>query len=492
MLEIVQVISEKISRCSFRRQYYGNWRKYVMTSISTSTIRTEVKEFLHLAIPLASAQLAQSIVGFVDAVMMGHLGREALAAGGLASITFLTLMHTASGIVMGVSPLVAESCGADNKPQIKRIVRQGLWLSLVLAIPMMLIVGYLDRLMLQLGQAPELVRLANSYLDIMLWAMFPVLGFAVLRGFVSGVSQARPIMAIMIGGTLFNVTGNYILGFGKLGFPKLELTGMAIASTLTFWGMFLALVLYILIHRELKFYRIFEGLDWLKPHIIRELLWIGAPIGISTALEFGQVNVVTYMMGTLGTDVLAAHQIVLQTAIVTFMLPLGMSYAVTVRVGQWLGQKNLKGLRRAAYISMIFGGGVMVLTAITLTTFSRQAVGLYLNVNDPANNSVVAIAIPMLTVMAVQQILDGVQRTAYGALQGLQDTRVPMLLGFLAFWGCGLTSSYILGFPLGLGGVGLWIGQGIGVATAALFFVWRFRKFISSKKLFYSNSLNVE
>lgn len=452
-----------------------------MTSISTSTIRTEVKEFLHLAVPLASAQLAQSFVGFVDTVMMGHLGRETLAAGGLASITFLTLIHIVSSIVMGISPLVAKACGAGNKLQIKSIVRQGLWLSLVLTIPMMLLIGYLDRLMLHLGQAPAIVRLADTYWDIMLWATFPFLGFAVLRGFVSGVSQARPIMAIMIGGTLFNIAGNYILGFGKLGFPKLELTGMAIASTLTFWGMFLALVLYILIHHQLKLYGIFQELDWLKPHIIQELLWIGGPIGISTALEFGQVNVVTYMMGTLGTDVLAAHQIVLQTSIITFMLPLGMSYAVTVRVGQWFGQQSLEGLRQAGYIGMIFGGGVMVLTMITLTTFSRQVIGLYLDINDPANNSVVVVAIPMFTVMAAQQILDGVQRTAYGALQGLQDTRIPMLLGFLAFWGCGLTSSYILGFPFGLGGVGLWIGQGIGIAIAAVFFVWRFHKFISSK-----------
>ncbi|MCM0593490.1 MAG: MATE family efflux transporter [Gloeotrichia echinulata DEX184] len=454
-----------------------------MISSSISNIRTEVKEFLKLAVPLASAQVAQSLVGFIDTVMMGHLGRETLAAGGLASITFITLIHSAIGIVMGVSPLVAKAEGAGNKQQIKSVVGQGLWLSLVLAVPMMLLIGYLDRLMLQLGQAPALVRLANTYLDIMLWATFPILGFAVLRGFVSGVSQARPIMVIMIGGTLFNIAGDYILGFGKLGFPKLELTGIALSSTLAFWGMFLALIFYIHIHNQLRLYCIFQGLNWLKLHIIQELLWIGGPIGISTALEFGQTNVISYMMGTLGTDVLAAHQIVLQTATITYMLPLGMSYAVTVRVGQWLGQKSLKNLQQAGYISMIFGGGIMILTAITLTTFSRQVIGLYLNINDLANNSVVVIAIPMLTVMAVQQILDGVQRTAYGTLQGLQDTRVPMLLGLLAFWGFGLTSSYILGFPLGLGGVGLWIGQGIGVATAAGFFVWRFRKLISSKKL---------
>ncbi|AFZ21306.1 MATE family efflux transporter [Allocoleopsis franciscana] len=455
-----------------------------LTSISIPTLRTEVKEFLHLAVPLASAQVAQSLVGFVDTVMMGHLGWETLAAGGLASITFTTLLQTATGMVMGVSPLVAKAYGAGDKLRIKQVVRQGLWLSLVLAVPMMLLIGHLDKLMLQLGQVSATVTLADTYLDIMLWAMFPVLGFAVLRGLVSGVSQARPIMAIVIGGTLFNIVGNYILGYGKLGFPKLGLTGLALASTATFWGMFLALALYILIHPQLKSLRIFQTIDWLKPSLIRELLWIGAPIGISAALEFGQVNAVTYMMGTLGTDVLAAHQIVFQTGLINFMLPLGMSYAATVRVGQWLGKQNLEGVQKAGYVSMFFGGGVMVLMAITLITFSRQVIGLYLDVNDLANASIVAIAMPMFTVVAVQLIFEGVQRTAYGALQGLQDTRVPMLLGFLAFWGAGLLSSYMLGYSFNLGGMGLLIGEVMGIATAAGFFIWRFRQLISKYTTF--------
>jgi MATE family multidrug resistance protein len=316
----------------------------------------------------------------------------------------------------------------------------------------------------------------------MLWAIFPALGFAVLRGFVSGVSQAKPVMVIMIGGTLFNIVGNYALGYGKLGFPKLGLAGLALASTLTFWGMFLALAFYILFHPQLRPLRIFQVFNWPKLSLIKELLWIGAPIGISAALEFGQVNIITYMMGTFGADVLAAHQIVFQTGLVTFMLPLGMSYAATIRVGQWLGQQNLEGAQRAGYISMAFGGGVMMLTTIALIAFSRQVVGLYLNVNDPANASVLAAAVPMLCIAAVSLIFDGVQRTTYGVLQGFQDTRVPMLLGFLAFWGAGLISCYKFGFSFGLGGLGLWIGQAIGVLTAAIFFIWRFRKLISRKK----------
>jgi MATE family multidrug resistance protein len=157
-------------------------------------------------------------------------------------------------------------------------------------------------------------------------------------------------------------------------------------------------------------------------------------------------------------------------------------------VGQWLGKQNLEGVQKAGYVSMFFGGGVMVLMAITLITLSRQIIGLYLDVNDQANASIVAIALPMFIVLGVQQIFDGVQRTAYGALQGFQDTRVPMLLGFLAFWGAGLLSSYMLGFYFGLGGVGLLIGEVIGIATAAGFFIGRFRKLISN----YTTLLNHE
>ncbi|MDV2991230.1 MAG: Multidrug resistance protein MdtK [Chroococcidiopsis sp. SAG 2025] len=446
-------------------------------------IRTEIKEFLKLAIPLVSAQVAQSATGFVDTVMMGRLGQEILAAGGLASITFLTLLTTGSGIVMGVSPLVAEAYGANQKTRVERVARQGLWIALMLAIPLMLMVRHLDTLMLQLGQPESLVKLADTYLDVVLWGVFPALGFAVLRGVVSGVSQARPVMAIVISGTLFNIVGNYVLGYGKLGFPQMGLAGLALASALTFWLMFLALAIYIFRHPKLRQYRIFQEIYRLRPKIIGELLWLGAPIGVATALEYGLFNIVTFLMGTLGTDVLAAHQIVLQTTIVIYMVPLGMSYATTVRVGQWFGQLDLAAAKRAGYVSMSLGTGLMVLTAIALLIYPQQVVGLFIDLRNPANASVLSIAVPMLSIAALGEILDGVQRTANGALQGLQDTRIPMLLGFLAYWGAGLTSGYLLGFHFGLGGVGLWIGQSIGLTTAAVFFTWRFREIISCKQL---------
>lgn len=448
-----------------------------MTSmLIKSNIRTEIREFLQLAVPLASAQVAQSATGFADTVMMGALGQETLAAGGLASLTFVMLMNIGGGVVMGVSPIVAEAYGAGRKTRIEQVTSQGLWLSLLLAIPMMFLIGHLDSFMSQLGQAQTTVVLANTYLDIILWGLIPALGFAMLRGVVSGLSQARPVMIIVIVGTLFNIVGNYVLGFGKFGFPRMELAGLALASVLSLWGMFLALVVYTFKHQQLKTYRFFQDLHRLKPGILRELVWIGVPIGVSVALESGLFTVVTYLMGVLGVDVLAAHQIVLQTIIVIFMVPLGMSFATTARVAQWLGQQNLEAARRSGYISIAVAAVFMALTAIALLTHPQQVIGLYLDIRNPENANVVKLAMPMLTISALAQLLDGVQKTAMGALYGLQDTRVPMLLSLPTFWGVGLTTGYFLGFHLGLGGVGLWIGQSIGVAIAAGVFVWRFYK----------------
>jgi MATE family multidrug resistance protein len=288
-------------------------------------------------------------------------------------------------------------------------------------------------------------------------------------------------MAIAIAWTLFDIAGNYILGLGMFGFPQMGLVGLALTSALSFWGRFLSLAVYILWHKQLNTYCIFQALHRIQPRIIWELLWLGTPIGMATAVEYGLFNIVTFLMGRLGTDVLAAHQIVLQTTVVMYMVPLGMSYATMVRVGQWLGQKNLQAAKRAGYVSMSFGAGLMTLMAIALLIYPQQVVGLFIDLHNPANANVLSIAAPMLFVAALGEILDGIQRTANGALQGFQDTRVPMLLGFLAYWGAGLTSGYLLGLQFGLGGVGLWIGQSIGLAIASVAFIWRFRQLTSRK-----------
>lgn len=186
-------------------------------------------------------------------------------------------------------------------------------------------------------------------------------------------------------------------------------------------------------------------------------------------------------MGILGTDVLAAHQIALQTGMIVFMIPLGMSFATTARVGQWFGWQNFGGIKRAGYVSSSIVVGTTTLVAIALLAFRQQVVGLYVDISNPENAELLKLVIPMLSVVAIGHIFDGLQKTALGALYGLQDTRIPVLFGIVAFLGIGLVSGYVLGFYIGLGGVGLWVGYYLGSLMAATVYVWRFGNLISRK-----------
>ncbi len=454
-----------------------------MTGISIRfSIQAEVREFLKLAVPLAAAQVAQAATGFVDTVMMGWLGQDVLAAGGLATIIFMAFMMTGVGLISGVSPLVAEAYGSGQIQRIGQLTRHGLSIALLFSVPGMLAMTHLDRLMHQFGQAETTVILSDAYLSVMAWGLFPAIAFATLRGSIVALSKARPIMFIVIAATLFNIVGNYVLGFGKFGFPALGITGLAIASIGGHWIMFLSLLVYMLWHKPLHQYSLFHSLYYLKPRIFKQLLWVGGPIGVAAVLEYGLYTTVSFFMGTLGTPVLAAHQVVSQTVIVLLMVPFAMSYAATVRVGQWLGQRDWKQIRQAAFVSIGLTVLFMLITGIALFTYPRQIVGLYLNLNDPANGNAIDISLSIMSIAAFGLILDGLQRTANGVLQGLQDTRIPVLIGTVAYWGIGLTTSYLLGFHTPLSGVGVWIGTYIGLAAAAIAYLWRFQKVMLRKK----------
>jgi multidrug resistance protein, MATE family len=451
------------------------------STLTRSPIYSEVIEFLKLAIPLIGVQLAQAATGFVDTLMMGRMGLETLAAGGLAALTFGVFVHTATGIIMGVSPIVAAAYGAGQKYQIERVVQQGCLLVIGLSIPISMGIYNFDVVMRYLGQAETTVVLGNTYLDVMAWGFFPALGFALLRSVVSAMSQTRIIMSIAICGTIIDCIGNYALGFGKFGFPRLGITGLAISSVVAIWIMFLALVVYMLTQSELKHYQFFRQIYRFDRQILAQLIKVGVPIGVSTALEIGLFAIVTYLMGVLGTEVLAAHQIVLQTIAITFMVPLAMSYAATIRVGQEMGQNNLSGAIRAGYVGAAIGLGFMIIVTVIMLLIPQQIIGIFIDLSDPRNAKVVTLATGLMTIAALSQILDGPQKIIIGALYGLQDTRVPMLLSLFAFWGVGLASGYWLGFHTSLGGNGLWIGQSIGIAISAVIFFWRFNHLVRIK-----------
>ncbi|MEM1311237.1 MAG: MATE family efflux transporter [Cyanobacteria bacterium P01_H01_bin.153] len=445
--------------------------------------QVEIREFLKLALPLASAQVAQALTGFVDTLMMGRLGQDALAAGGLAAMIFMAVLMTGVGTVSSVSPLASEAYGAQQPHRVGQITRQGVWLALLMALPVVPIMANFSDMLRSLGQSPTVIDLADDYLDIIRWGFLPALWFAVLRCTVTALARTRPIFVIMVGANLFNVVGNYVLAFGKLGFPAMGLKGLAIASTLSHLIMCLALMGYVIYHRQGFFrpYELFERRLRLRPTVLKRLLVLGLPIGVVTILESGLFTAMTLMIGAIGTHVLAAQQLALQTVVIVFMLPLGMSYAATARVGQWYGRGDWDGVKRAAMVSVGLTIAVMFVFGIVFVLFPKPLISIYLNVNDPANQAVLQAGVAMLTVAGFGQVVDGVQRTANGVLQGLQDTRVPMLLSFIAYWIVGLASGYWLGFHTPLAGVGIWIGAYLGLAVAAISYIWRFRMLLKTR-----------
>ncbi|MEL7494945.1 MAG: MATE family efflux transporter [Cyanobacteria bacterium J06554_11] len=449
---------------------------------------SEFRSFLGLAIPLASAQIAQFAVSFVDTIMMGHLGTAQLAAGGLAASTFQMALTVITGFVVSVGVLAAEAIGAtaqtetrdsdfratkDNS-RLTGLARQGMWMCLLISVPFTLLLLNMSPMLRLLQQSEDVTVLAQQYFTAIAFGVLPAMGFAMLRGYTSAFSLANVVTVIVLIGTAFNVACNYVLGFGKLGLPRLELVGLGIGSGLSLWLMFWLFVVYIFRHPLLQQYRFWRG--WKHPNlsILRQLSQVGAPIAVTFSLELGLFSAVSYAAGSLGTEVLAAHQIAFQTIALIFMVPLGMSQATVARVGLWFGKGDSYGMRRAGIVAIACTVCFLSASSLALYIFRPFMVGLFLDTQAPENAAVVNLAMDLLLVSVAVQIMDGVQRVAMSALYGLQDTGVPMILSAIAYWGIGLTTSYLLCFFVGWGVVGLWIGQYTGIAVAGTIFVWRF------------------
>ena len=440
---------------------------------------SELKQCLLLAVPLAAAQLAQSATGFVDTVMMGWLGSQTIASGGLGAAMFSFLIFISTGIVSAVSPLAAQAYGAGKPEQVGEIVRQGLGISLLLGIPIVVVLWHGGTLLMLLGQNAATATLAQTYLRAIAPGFIAALGFAVLKSFLSALSQPQLIIITVVLGTLINITANYVFMFGKLGLPALGLAGIGWASTLSLWSMFIALAIYTYSQHQFSIYRIFHiSFHFTFTQENRRIFWqifqVGLPIGGLVTVEAGLFTVVTFILGQLGTIPLAAHQIALQTASLSFQIAMGISLATTVRVGQLAGEQDLAGVRLAGYVGISLGALSMAIAGMIFWLVPKLVVSLYLDINNPSNEDVVNLAIKLLVVAAIFQIVDGVQVTAVGALRGLKDTRIPMLIGIFAYWVIGLSTGYALGIWLNYGAIGLWWGLAIGLASVAIVLTWRF------------------
>lgn len=435
----------------------------------------ELKQTLALAGPVVAAQLGQMSMGFVDTVMVGRLGREALAGVALGNTTFFFCLIVCMGVVQAVGPMVSQAYGAGDHAPIERSVRQGFWMSAILTLPAVLVLWNVGPVLHALGQAAAAVEQAQGYLRAIVWGFLPALWFMALRSFVEGLSRPLPVTIITFGGVGLNIAANYLLMFGGWGIPAMGLVGTGWASTIVFWFLFGALALFVTKVQPFSAYRIFAHLRTPDLTYFRELVRIGWPMGISSGIESGLFMITALMIGTLGATELAAHQIALQCAAFTFMVPLGVGIAGSVRVGQAAGRGEPEGARRAGYAAIVLASAFMLVAAVLFWTVPDSIVALYIDPQEADNRAVASLAVTLLGIAAVFQVFDGIQVAAAGALRGLKDTRAPMAIALISYWGIGLTIGYLWGLHWRGGTAALWWGLVVGLAVAAVLLVARFR-----------------
>lgn len=440
------------------------------------TARNELKATALLAGPVVAAQLAQMSMGFIDTVMVGRLGPEALAGVALGHTLFFFLFVVCAGVIAAVGPMVSQAYGAGEHEPITRSVRQGLWLALVLAIPVMVILWQAGPLLRLLGQEEVAAAEAAGYLRAIMWGGLPLLAFASLRSFVEGLARPLPVTAITAAGVVLNIGANYVLMFGAFGVPALGIVGTGWASTIVYWFMLGALALFVYRVEPFRDFPVFSGLRSPDPAYFRELFRIGWPIGVTFGIESGLFMITAMMMGWLGTTALAAHQIALQCAAFTFMVPLGIGIATSVRTGQAAGRRAPAAVRRAGLSGIFLATLFMTGAAVLFWTMPETIVSLYIDAGAAENVPVAELAATLLGIAAVFQLFDGLQVAAAGALRGLKDTRMPMVIGLVAYWGVGLSLGYVLGFVEEGGAPGLWWGLVAGLTVAAVLLTVRFMR----------------
>ncbi len=440
----------------------------------------EANELLKLAVPLAATQVAQMAILATDTMMLGHFSKDALAASALGNTLFIMAWLFGSGLPFAVSPVIAHIQGEHTQNEegrdhreVRMATRMGLW-SVLLTAPFLLLFLLYTRPILEFfGEDARLAADAAHYMSALAFGLPFAMAFQVLRSFSTALSRAVPPLVVMALAVLINALADYALIFGHFGFPQLGLFGAGLASASSNLFSFLAMLAICIWMPALKRYRVLHRL--LQPNwaVLSELFRLGLPIGITMVFEVALFNGATLAMGAFGTSSIAAHQIAITIPSLTFMVPLGIGLAATVRVGMAAGAGDPPAARRAGFTAIFLGGVFMCGTALMLVLFPRGIASLWLP-DVPQNADVLALAVSFLNIAALFQIADGLQVTAAMGLRGLKDTRIPMWLAGASYWLCGAPMCALLAFGFGMQGLGVWLGLAFGLFVAAFLLTTRF------------------
>ncbi len=429
-------------------------------------LRAHWRPTFRLAWPVALGQLGVMLMSLVDTAMVGALGRNAVGAVGLGSSLFSLVFLTGIGLLMGLDHEVSVAHGAQREEDVARYAVQGLWMATVISIPLTASLLFASGQMHRLGAAPELVPLAGRYLKTVAWGLPPALLFIALRQTLQAVGATVPGTVVLLVANGINALGCYALIQGRLGAPALGIVGSAWATNLSRLFMLLTLLIWTVVAHP-RWWRSFA------PHgpSLRGLARLGIPAGLHLLFEGGVFSLATVLAARLGAVPAAAHQVVLQIASFAFMVPMGISAAGTVRVGQALGRGDPEGARRAGWSAVGLGVGFVATSAVAMMLAWRLILGVFQL--DP---EVTALARQLLLVAAFFQLFDGAQVTLAGVLRGLGDTVSTLVANMVGHWVVGLPVGCALAFGLGWGAVGLWVGLATGLAATAAGLLWRWQE----------------
>jgi multidrug resistance protein, MATE family len=437
----------------------------------TQSYNTHMREGFHLAYPVMLSQLGHVTMGVADNIMVGNLGAANLAGAGLANVAFNFLLLFGIGVSYAITPLVATADGERDDSKIASILKHGLLINICNSLILIALVLLGMRVLYHINQPPEVVELATPYLSIIAFSLIPILIFQTFRQFTEGISLTRIAMIIVIASNFINIGLNYLLIYGHGGFPALGLNGAGYATLASRIIMAAAFAGYIYFAPRFKNYRAGFSFGNYSKQLISKMLHIGIPAGMQFIFEVAAFDFSLVMMGWLGTKALAAHQIAINLATISYMTTSGLAAAATIRVSNFLGQKDFGNLRQAAY--SLLGLAMMIMTAWAVLFIVGKNSLPHFYVTDM---EVITIAGPLLIIAGLFQLSDGAQVVCIGALRGLQDVKIPSVLIFVSYWVIGLPLGYCFTFIWGWGPVGIWVGLLIGLTLTASAMFLRFKK----------------
>lgn len=447
--------------------------------------RAEAWAMLALAWPLVLTNLSQFALTLTDTVFLGRLGTEELAAATLGANLFFAALAPCFGLAMAAAPMTAQTRGRGRGfvRGMRRDLRAALWAVAIATVPVWALLWNAEALLLALGQEPRLAALGGQYVRALMWGMPCFCAFVALRGFLAAEQRPGAALVVSIAGIVLNVPLNLWLIHGGLGVPALGVVGAGIASSLCNLAMLAGLLGLIARNRHLRRFRVLGRFWRFDPSRLRESVVIGLPIAGAMLLEIGVFAFAAIVMGWMGALAVAAHAIAVQLASATFMVPMGIGQAATARVGLATGAGDARGAARAGWVALGLGAGFMAAAAAGLILGGATIAWVFLDPGNPGAAETAALAATLLVVAGLFQLADGVQAVAAGALRGLKDTAVPMLLAGFGYWVAGLPLGLVLAFQLGFGPVGVWVGLAAGLFLVAGLMTWRWIRLSAPRRL---------